>query len=158
MSLTTVDAANAFLPKDKLLVLNANDDSIQLEVERSIKAKLSGTYSPATLASWTVTGKPGDTPTPNIPQMIQDVAAKLVAAHVYAKAFSSEVGGVPEYAQWLYDQAMDVLDSLVMGLTTIPPDELPPDELPDAVGRLTRDMFWPNNDTGGPRFKRTDVF
>lgn len=158
MSLTTVDAANAYLPRDKLLVLNANDDSIQLEVERTIKGKLSGTYSPATLASWTQPGKPDDTPTPTVPQSIQDVAAKLIAAHVYAKAFSSEVGGVPEYAQWLYDQAMDVLDSLVMGLTTLPPDELPPDELPDAAGRLTRDMFWPNNDTADTKFKMSDVF
>lgn len=156
MPLVVIDDINVHLPEDKLEVLNADDDALQLEAERVIKGRLSGTFSPATLATWTV---PGPTfPPATVPQVIQEIAGLLIASFVYARAFSSEVGGVPEYAQWLYDRAMAMLDEIVLGTTVIPPDELPPGEEPSAESRLTRDMFWPNADTGGPRFTRTEVF
>jgi len=154
--LVLVKDINVHLPKDKLGVLNADDDALQLDVERIIKAKLSGTFSPATLASWTV---PGDAfPPATVPHVIQEVAGKLVAAFVYARTFSSEVAGLPEYAQWLYDQAMMTLEEIILGEIVIPPEELPGGETVDTGSRLTRDMFWPNADTGGDRFTRQDQF
>ena len=137
---------NVHLPEDKLAVLNADDDDLQLDAERTVKARLSGTFSPTVLASWV-----DKTTTPEI---IKEVIGKLIAAKVYARAFSSEVGGVPEYAQWLYDQAMEILDGIILGNISVPEVT----DTPDTGQHLTRDMFWPNSTTGGPRFKRTDVF
>lgn len=150
MSLAELDDINVHLPDDKIKLQDADDDARQLDAERVVKARLSGTFSPVTLASWST---PNDTPS-----IIREVAGKLMAAMHYAKKFSSEVVGVPEYAQWLYDQAMETLDGIVLGTIVIPPDELPPDESPDAGQHLTSDMFWPNAETGGPRFGRNDVF
>jgi hypothetical protein len=153
--LAAVKDINVHLPEDKLTVLNADDDALQLDVERIIKARLSGTFSPTTLASWTT---PGDElPPANVPHIIQEVAGKLMAAFVYARVFSSEVAGLPEYAQWLYDQAMETLEQIITGAIVIPPDEVT--EEVDTGSRLTSDMFWPNNETAAtPRFRRSDVF
>lgn len=150
MPLASLDNINVHLPEDKLKVLDADDNALQLDAETVIKAKLSGTYSPTTLATWV---NPADTVGSATPAIISEVAGKLIAAIHYAKTFASEGMGVPEYAQWLYDQAMGVLDEIVLGLVT-----LPVDEVADTGQHLTRDMFWPNNDTVGVRFKRSDVF
>lgn len=156
MPLVLVTDVNVHLPQDKLLVLNADDNALQLDVERIIKAKLSGTFSPATLASWLV---PGEVfPPASVPHVIQEIAGKLIASMVYARAFSSEVGGVPEYAQKLYDEAMLMLEEIILGSIVIPPEELPGGETVDTGNRFTRDMFWPNADTGGDRFTRQDQF
>lgn len=146
-SLAELTDINVHLPEDKLVVLDADDSELQLDAERTVKARLSGTFSPVTLASWT--------DSTNTPATIKEIIGKLIAAKVYARAFSSEVGGVPEYAQWLYDQAMDLLDGIILGTITLPEVT---DDPADTGQHLTRDMFWPNDDTGGPRFKRTDVF
>lgn len=157
MPLAAVKDINVHLPKDKLTVLNADDNDLQIDVERIIKARLSGTFSPTTLSSWTL---PGDEfPPATVPHIIQEVAGKLMAAFLYARVFSSEVAGLPEYAQWLYDQAMFTLDNIVLGEIVVPPDELPGGEVVDTGSRLTREMFWPNNDTSvSGRFKITDRF
>ena len=156
MPLAAVKDVNVHLPQDKLLVLNADDDALQLDVERIIKAKLSGTFSPTTLASWTLAGD--DFPPATVPHIIQEIAGKLIASMVYARAFSSEVGGVPEYAQKLYDEAMLMLEQIILGDIVIPGEELPGGEVVDTGNRLTNDMFWPNADTVGARFRRSDEF
>jgi len=155
MPLVGTDDVNVFLPEDKLVVYTADDDALLRDAERIIKARLAGMYSPATLASWTV---PGEVfPPATVPSIIQSIAGRLVAAMFYAKTFSSEVAGLPEYAQWLYDQAMKMLDEILLGLVIIPPGE--GGEEVDTGGHLTSDMFWPNNDTpADPRFRRSDVF
>ncbi len=155
MALAGIDDINSFLPEDKLVVYTSDDDAMLRDAERIIKARLAAMFSPATLASWTT---PGDTfPPATVPPIIQGIAARLVAALFYAKTFSSEVAGLPEYAQWLYDQAMKMIDEILLGLLVIPPDE--GGETIDTGGHLTRDMFWPNNDTPvDPRFRRSDVF
>lgn len=156
MPLAAVKDVNVHLPQDKLEVLNADDDALQLDVERIIKARLSGTFSPSTLASWTLAGDAF--PPATVPHVIQEIAGKLIASMVYARAFSSEVGGVPEYAQKLYMEAMEMLDQIILGDIVIPGEELPGGEVVDTGNRLTPDMFWPNDETGGSRFTREDVF
>ena len=148
MSLVVLDDINVHLPKDKLVVLEADDDALQLDVERIIKARLSGTFSPVTLASWTT---PGTTP-----GTIQGIAGRLIAAFVYARAFASESVGLPEYAQWLYDQAMMSLDYIVTGSITLPEVTT---EVGDTGSRFTQDFFWPNDSTSTEgRFTMQDVF
>ena len=157
MPLVGITDINVYLPEDKLVIYNADDDAPLRDAERIIKARLSGTFAPATLASWSIPGNLGDTPAPNVPQKIQQIAGKLVASLVYAKAFSSEIVGVPEYAQKLYDDAMADLDAIVIGDIILPPDEVP-GETVDTGSRLTSDMFWPNDDTTGARFRMSDQF
>lgn len=146
MPLVTIDEINVQLPEDKLQVSNANDDALNTSVERIVKGKLSGTFSPVTLASWST---PGTTPA-----LVREIIAKLIAAHVYARAFSSEVTGTPTWSQKLYDEAMGLIDGIVLGSITLPEVV----ETVDTGSRLTRDFFWPNDTTGGTKFRRSDVF
>jgi hypothetical protein len=149
--LASLDDINVHLPEDKIQVLDADDNALQIDAERIIKARLSGTYSPLTLAGWTTPASEAGSLTPPI---ISELSGKLIAAVKYARKFSSESTGLPEYAQWLYDQVMDTLDGIVLGTIT-----LPVDEVVDTGAHLSRDMFWPNDDTSTVgRFKRSDVF
>lgn len=155
MPLVGTDDINVHLPEDKLVVYNADDDAPLRDAERIIKARLAGMFSPATLAGWT---EPGPIfPPATVPLVIQSIAGRLVAALTYAKAFSSEIAGYPEYAQHLYDEAMNMLNDILLGVIIIPEDE--GGEAVDTGGHLTSDMFWPNNSTpADPRFRRSDVF
>lgn len=148
MPIVGIDNVNVFLPADKLYVYNADDDAPIRDAERIIKARLSGTFSPATLATWV-----DETTTPEV---IQQIAGRLVAALVYAKAFSSEIAGYPEYAQHLYDEAMSLLDQIVLGgiIITDPGG----DTNEDVGGHLSRDMFKPNDDSPPRMFTVSDVF
>lgn len=146
MSLCSLDDINVHLPQDKLQVLNADDDAPQLDAERIIKGTLSDTFSPAELASWST---PATTP-----EMIRAIAGRFVAALVYARAFSSELAEVPEWAQRLYDDAMNMLNGIVAGTITLPEVS----ETPNTGGKLTSDDFYPNDDTPGPFFTMTKAF
>lgn len=146
MPLLTIDDINVHLPQDKLVVLNSDDDSIQVDVERIIKGQLSDTFSPTELASW---AEPEDTP-----ELIRAVGGRLGASLVYARAFSSEVDDVPEYAQKLYNEAMATLEEIVQGTITLP--EV--DEEVTTGGNLTADSFWPTADAPGPFFTMTKAF
>jgi hypothetical protein len=145
--LATLDDVNVFLGDDKLQALEADDDSSQVDAERIIKAKLSGTYSPVVLAGWTT---PETTP-----ETIRAVAGRLVAALYYARAYSEETVTTPAYSQKLYDEAMMILCKIVDGLISLP--EVPDAEQPNTGGRLTGDDFLPNSDTQ-PKFTMSEVW
>lgn len=154
MPLVGIDDVNVYLPEDKLVVFTSDDNALLRDAERLIKARLANTFSPATLASWDTPGEAY--PPANVPGIIQEIAGKIAAAMLYAKTFSSEVSGLPEYAQWLYDQAMSLIDEIILGSITIPPGE--GGEVIDGGAHLTSDMFWPNDTTGPPRFIRNAKF
>lgn len=147
MSLCSLDDINVHLPADKISVLDADDDALQLDAERIVKGELSGTFTAATLAAWST---PATTP-----EIIRAVAGRFIAALVYSRAFSAEVDGIPEYAQSLYDQAMLTLTRVISG------DIVLLDNVSEAttVGdRLSLDNFSPNGDTPGPFFTMTKAF
>lgn len=146
MPLCSLDDINVHLPQDKLQALNADDDAPQLDAERIVKGTLSDTFSPATLAAWTT---PATTPS-----TIRAIAGRLVAALLYARAFSSEVDAVPDWAQKLYDDAMNMLNAVVSGNITLPEVS----EVPTTGGNLTTADFSPNADTPGPFFTMTKAF
>jgi hypothetical protein len=146
--LASLDDVNVFLADDKLQALDADDNASQLDAERIIKGKLSGTYSPVVLASWT-------TPV-TTPEYIRAVAGRLIAALYYARAYSEETPAVPAYAQGLYDQAMAMLCKVVEGFVILP--EVPTSEQPSIGGRLDSTDFLPNGDTIGPVFTMTEVW
>lgn len=146
MPLCTLDDINVFLPEDKLGVLNADDDALQLDAERIIKGTMSGTFSAATIALWT-------TPV-TTPNLLRAIAGRLIAALVYARAFSSEVDAVPEYAQKLYDEAMSMMASVISGDITL----VDVVEETTVGERLTDANFYPTENAPGPFFTMTQAF
>jgi hypothetical protein len=140
VALASLEDINVHLPQDKLVALDANETKEQLDAQRIIFAKLSNTFSAGTLAGW---ASPATTP-----QTIRAVAGRLIAALIYARAFSSEVDGVPEYSQGLYTEAMTMLDQIIDGTITLP-------EVTEEVetgGNLNASFFYPNDDATGPYF------
>ena len=146
MSLCELDDINVHLPQDKIQVLNADDDAVQLDAERIVKGTLSDTFSATELATWV---SPATTP-----ELIKAIAGRLCAALVYARAFSSEVEAVPEWAQKLYNDAMAMLGGIVGGTTTLP--EV--DEEVTTGSNFGAENFYPNDDAPGPFFSMTRQF
>ena len=147
MPLASLDDVNVFLGEDKLQALDADDNSSQLDAERIIKGKLSGTYSPVVLASWS-------TPV-TTPEYIRAIAGRFVAALYYGRTYSEETVTVPAYAQKLYDEAMEMLCKVYDGIVVLP--EVPDSEQPSVGGRLTGTDFLPNSDTQ-PKFTMSEVW
>lgn len=99
-----------YLPVDRIPTDSTDISGYQLTVERTIKAYLTGTYTPATLALWS---SPSTTPA-----IIREVAGKLIAGLRYRDRTSEEEpGGIPEdnYGQRLYNEAMDMLRAVRNG-------------------------------------------
>lgn len=147
MPLVSLDDINVFLPSDKLEALDADDDSSVLDAERIIKGKLSGTFSPTVLASWST---PAATP-----ETIRAIAGRLVAALYYARSFSEESTQAPQYSQNLYNEALSMLDCIVDGSIVLV--EVSTEDQP-SVGNLTSDDFLPNNDSPAPKFTMEQVW
>lgn len=148
MPLATLDDINVHLAEDKLEVLDADDEFIQLDAERVIKGYLAGVYSPTTLAGWsdpevTDSGTEG-----YVPSTIKAIAGRFIAAAIYKKRYSEDTPEVPEYAQDLYDQGLSMLRDVKSGAMVL--DDV--SEIVDTGQRLTRKDFWPNDDAGEPSF------
>lgn len=148
MSFVDLDDVNVFLPTDKLEALDADNDASVLDAERIIKAKLSGTFSAATIATWST---PAATP-----GTIRAICGRLVAALYYARAFSAETTEAPEYAQNLYNDAMNMLECIKTGDIILV--EVPTAEQPTAGGQLGTADFLPNSSSPGPFFTMTEVW
>lgn len=148
MSFVTLDDVNVFLPVDKLEALDADNDSAVLDSERIIKAKLSGTFSATTIASWV---SPATTP-----ETIRAICGRLVAALYYAKAFSAETPDVPTYAQNLYNDAMNMLECIKTGDIILP--EVPTVDQPTTGGTFGAADFLPNASSPGPFFTMSEVW
>ena len=140
--LCSLDDINVHLPTDKIEVLDAVDDKVQLDAERIIKGHLAGVYAPLTLAAWS---DPDTTPA-----IIRAIAGRFIAAHEYAKRYSEDIPDISEYAQSLYDNALSLLTQIKTGAIVIPEDES--GETVDVGSRLTREDFWPNDDAPEPFF------
>jgi hypothetical protein len=132
--LASLEDINLFLPEDKLQMTDAEDDQYQVEVNRMVKAFLSQTFQPTTLAGW-------DEPT-NTPDYVRSIAGRLIAALYYANRTSEEEPDGSAYAQSLYDVAMDMLRSVRNG-TVVLLDVTEDSE--STVGSLTSDDFYPTS-------------
>jgi hypothetical protein len=143
--LASLDDIQTHLPVDKLEVEDTLVDLLQIDVNRTIRGYLSGVYEPATLAAW---DDPDDTP-----GIIRGIAGRLIAAAYYAKRYAEDDPDVPQYAQRLYNEAMATLVGVQSGRIIL--EEVTTEVTGD---NLTREDFWPNDDTEGPLFKVGDVF
>jgi hypothetical protein len=102
------------LPVDKFLVSDYPNDLVKtkLDVSRVIFGRLSGTFSPATLASWS-------DPT-STPETIRAIGGRLGAALMYRNRLAEDYPEDADYAQLKYREAMMMLEMIVTGEMTLP--------------------------------------
>jgi len=136
----TVDDINAHLPENKAAISDADDDLLQVEAWRLIRAKLSTTFATTTLNDW---ADPDSTP-----DIIRTVAGMVIAAKWYAELYAEDSDADATFANNLYLQAMDLLNQIAAGLIVITDDTGEP--LVDTSS-LSSDDFYPN-DTVPPVF------
>lgn len=136
----TVDDINAHLPENKAAISDADDDLLQVEAWRLIRAKLSTTFATTTLNTW---ADPDSTP-----DIIRTVAGMVIAAKWYAELYAEDSDADATFANNLYLQAMDLLNQIAAGLIVITDDTGEP--LVDTSS-LSSDDFYPN-DTVPPVF------
>jgi hypothetical protein len=129
MYLASLEDVNTHLQEDVIKATDADVALIQLDIVRTVKGMLTGTYSPTTLAEWV---DPDSTPT-----FIRSIAGRLIAAKYYARKLSANQVELPEYAQWLYDSAIADLTKVIDGTVTL--EDV--DEVVNTGNRLTEDMF-----------------
>jgi len=146
--LASLTDINTYLPDDKALMGDADDDAFQIDTSRTIKGNLAGVFQPTTLVSWS-------TPE-NTPELIRGIAGRMIAARWYARLYSEDDTSLSEYAQNLYMEAVGMLNDIRTGsLIVLGVDDTPVETnllvLSDAV-------FWPNNSTPGPYFTMTTEF
>lgn len=139
---------NGFLPDDKLEATDANSSAFQVDAVQLIRGQLASSFTPTVLASW---ADPTSTP-----QLIRQIAARLIAAQIYKKAYSEERSQIPEYAQDLYNQAIEMLREIRAGNLIV----LDTSGNPIATDSLAlgSDDLGVNNSTDGPFFTMTQKF
>jgi len=119
------------LPVDKFDINDAPDDvsKVLLDTERVIKGRLSGVYSPTTLASWS---SPSATP-----ETIRAIGGRLAAALLYRLRLAEDYPEDAAYARLKYNEAMGMLEMVATGATVLP--EV--DEIVDTGMHLTQGNF-----------------
>jgi len=107
--MATLDDVNAHLDGEVIEATPDNTDLIQVSVARMIRGFLSGLFDATTLMSWATPSTTPDT--------IREIASMLIAARVYFNeaARTSVIIDDQNFAQRLYDQAMDMLQKIVDG-------------------------------------------
>jgi|SRR5580765_204590 len=122
---------------DKIIVDDANSQKPNIEARRIIVGRLAGFFSQIVITSW---ADPETTP-----ELIRGIAGRLAAAFLYQSFYSEEADDVLEYAQWLYNNAILMLDQIVEGvLTVVEVDESGPIDVTGAelVGFLTTEPIF----------------
>jgi hypothetical protein len=144
--LASVDDINTFLPTDKL---DASSDGaeaainlLEIEVARLIKGCLSGVFAPTVLASWV-------DPT-STPDYIRSIAGRLIAAMWYAQRYSEDLETPSNFAQNLYNIAMEMIGYVRIGEVVIP-------GLTEET-MFTDSFFLPNAQSTPPKFSMDTVF
>lgn len=131
------------LPVDKLKVEGIPDDrsDIYMDAERVVRGYLYGVVDSAVVALWIT---PAATP-----EIIRSIAGRLAAARIYRNRFGEQSMTDPGYAQTLYKEAMDMLNSIISG-----------DVLIDGVAQIQFDntYFQPNDASDPPKFTMADRY
>lgn len=131
-----------WLPADKISIGDGDTDEFQIEVNRTVKAMLTGVFTPSVLHAWAT---PGATPA-----IIRSIAGELIAAYVYRKLYSEDSRTIPAYAQGLYDEAVQKLKDIRAGLLAVLDDNDVP--ITGDTALFTSADFYPNNSAPGPYF------
>jgi hypothetical protein len=110
MALADITDVQTYLPTDRIPTNSSDITGYQLSVERIVKGYLVGIFTASTMAAWT-------TPT-TTPQIIREVAARMIAGYRYRDRTSEETpGGIEEttYGQRLYNEAVAMLNDIRSG-------------------------------------------
>lgn len=142
----SLDDINAHLPEHKSKIEDADDDLLQVEAYRLIRAKLSSTFATATLNEWV---SPATTP-----GIIRTVAGMVIAAKWYAELYAEDSDTDATYANNLYAQAMGLIEEIRAGLIVI--TDPAGDPLVDTAF-LSSDDYFPN-DSVPPKFTMDKEF
>jgi len=102
--LASLEDINTHLPSDKARMQDSDDDSLQIDVFRYVRALLAGFFPVTTLSGW-------NTPA-NTPEIIRGVAGRIIAAKWYATLYSEDIEGASEYAQALYKRRKKEAETL----------------------------------------------
>lgn len=133
--LTTTDEINAFLPAGVVVADSTNTPELQVAISRIIRGNLSSIFTPVTMATWNMPA--------NTPEYVREIAAKLIAAHLYRKYLSQNTAEILDrhYAQRLYDEGMAMLMQVQAGLVDLGIETDP------SATELTTADFFPVDDT-----------
>lgn len=133
MSIVSDADIQVHLPADKfnVSVEDYPDDllKVKLDVERVVKGRLSGTFTPLTLAGWS---DPDATP-----ETLRAVGGRLAAALLYSLRLAEDYPDEALYARRKYREGLDMLEMIVEGamvLTDV-------DEVVNTGRRLTQNNF-----------------
>jgi len=134
-----------FLPIDKLNLDNLPDDveAAKLDAERIIRGYLATVFQPATLASW---ASPETTP-----GQIRAIAGRFAASRIYRTRYSEDDLDDPEFAQVLYNEAMNMLNGVLTGKIVL-------DDVDDTASTFDNTFFYPNSTTEDPYFTMVDRY
>jgi hypothetical protein len=138
----TLDDINVHLPVEqgKAQITDVEDDLLQIDAYRLIRARLSGTFEITVINTWV-------TPT-TTPELIREVAGKIIAAKWYALLVAEDEPDGSKFAQDLYNEALATLNDIRNGvLTVIGVDGT---ELDNSA--LIESSFWPNDTSPDPSF------
>lgn len=118
--LASLDDINANLPGRETggstsgypVVVEATDDNtllLQVSIARVVRGYLSGAIAGTTLTGW-------NSPS-NTPDIVREAAAKMIAAQLYFNQVSRTNLTIEDrnFAQILYNQAMDILNKIISG-------------------------------------------
>lgn len=146
--LADLDDIKRWLPDDKLPATDGSTATFQVEAYRIVKSQLAGVFTPVTLSSW---ADPATTP-----GIIRSIAGRLIAAYMYREAYSEDVTDVPEYAQLLYDEAIDLMVQIRAGTLTVVDENSEP--IASNLLDMSSEDFYPNDDAPGPYFSMSQEF
>lgn len=142
----TIDDIRTHLPIDKVTIEHGDDDLLQVDAYRLIRARLAGTFESTVIESWS---SPATTP-----EIIREVAGKIIAAKFYANLVSEDEADGSMFAQGLYNEAIATLNDIRSGTLTVL--DLNGDELDN--GNLTETSFWPNASAPDSSFTVEDTW
>lgn len=146
MAFANTNDVNKYLPADKLQAENEELGDLHIDAERLITGRLGSVVPSSTFALWT---EPIETP-----PVIRRIAGLIAAAMFYAKMAAEDEADGSEYANNLYNMAMEEIANIISGATVI----IDPDGNPVVIDATSDLRFYPNAATPEPFFAIADAW
>lgn len=144
MPYASLSDVNVHLPADKAQAQDAEIVDLNIDALRLIRARLASTFNLTIINAWLT---PATTP-----ELIREIAGKLIAAKFYANLVAEDEEDGSKFAQGLYNEAITMLDDIRAGVITLV--DVSGLELDNNA--LSETSFWPNNTTQAPSFSVAD--
>lgn len=142
----TIDDIRTHLPLDKVTIEHGDDDLLQVDAYRLIRARLAGTFDTTVIESWSSPA--------NTPEIIREIAGKIIAAKFYANLVAEDEADGSMFAQGLYNEAIATLNDIRNGTLTVL--NTIGEELDNV--NFTETSFWPNDSSPASSFAVEDTW